>query len=119
MSILTSKIKNKTLLIKTVKLSLVSLVSNFLGFLIPIYIAFEYNISKETDSFFLSYTIILFVGVVFSGAVRSVSIPYLQERLDNKEKLVAFNKMISILGNKFVHSEIEAMRAEYYKGYKS
>ena len=39
--------------------------------------------------------------------------------LDNKEKLVAFNKMISILGNKFDHSEIEAMRAEYYKGYKS
>jgi hypothetical protein len=39
--------------------------------------------------------------------------------LDNKEKLVAFNKMISIIGNKFDHSEIEAMRATYYKGYKS
>jgi hypothetical protein len=39
--------------------------------------------------------------------------------LDNKEKLVAFNKMVGILGNKFDHGEIEAMRAVYYKGYKS
>lgn len=85
-----SKIKNKTLLVRTIKLSLVSLVSNFLGFLIPIYIAFEYKISKETDSFFLSYTIILFIGVVFSGAVRSVSIPFLQERLEDKIKLNQF-----------------------------
>lgn len=86
------KITENVLLVKTIKLSLVSLFSNLLGFFIPVYIAFEYNISKQTDSFFLSYNIILFIGVVFSGAVRSVSIPYLQERIGDSFK---FNQFVS------------------------
>lgn len=85
-----TKLRKSTLLIKTIKLSVLSLFSNFLGFLIPIYIAFKYNISEETDSFFLSYTVILFISIIFSGAVRSVSIPYLHERLNEKKKLDEF-----------------------------
>ncbi|GAB2795899.1 hypothetical protein GCM10027275_46510 [Rhabdobacter roseus] len=58
--------------------------SNFFGFLIPLYIAYEYKISEETDNFFLSYSIILFIGTIFSGAVRSASIPFLKEQISNK-----------------------------------
>ncbi len=35
--------------------------------------------------------------------------------LDNKEKMIAFNKMIEILGISFNKSEIEKMHREYYK----
>jgi putative peptidoglycan lipid II flippase len=69
---------------KTLKLSSISIISNFVGFLIPVYIAYQYAISKETDDFFLSYGVIMFVGTIFSGAVRSVSIPFLKEKINDK-----------------------------------
>lgn len=84
-------LKNK-LLPKLLKLSSISVVANFLGFLIPIYIAYKYSISKQTDDFFLSYSIIMFVGTIFAGSVRTVIIPFLKERLYDKE---LFNRFIS------------------------
>ncbi|TWR27597.1 hypothetical protein FPZ43_14105 [Mucilaginibacter pallidiroseus] len=79
-------------LARAIKLSSVSIVSNFLGFLIPIYIAYRYSISKETDDFFLSYSIILFVGNMFAGSVRTVIIPFLKERISDS---FLYSKFIS------------------------
>jgi putative peptidoglycan lipid II flippase len=86
------KIKNNVVLQNTLKLSMVSIGANIIGFLIPIYIAFEYAISKETDDFFLSYSIIIFMSTIFSSALRSVSVPFLIEKSNNKFE---FNQFIS------------------------
>ena len=75
---------------KTLKLSFVSMFANLLGFLIPIYIAYNYKISKSTDDFFLSYSIIIYFVAMFSGAVRAVSIPFLKEKIDDKVKFDSF-----------------------------
>ena len=88
------KVLNNQLFQKTLKLSGVSFGANFIGFLIPVFIAYKFPISKKTDSFFLSYGIILFIGGVFSGAVRNVAIPFLKEHLDNK---ATYNHFISNL----------------------
>lgn len=75
-----NKIKRNSLLEKTLKLALISTCSNFFGFLIPLFIAYKYKISKETDDFFLCYSIIIFIGTMFSTSVKSVSIPFLKEK---------------------------------------
>lgn len=77
---------------KTIRLSVISLFANFLSLVVPIYIAYEYGVSSETDDFFLSYGIITFIGVAFSGAVRAVSVPFLRERLADKS---AFDEFVS------------------------
>jgi putative peptidoglycan lipid II flippase len=69
---------------KTIKLTILSIFSNFLVFLVPIYIGLKYQISYHTDNFFLSYTIITFMAVIFSEAFRSVSIPFLKSKLSSK-----------------------------------
>src|SRR5690606_19948485 len=90
-------IRNDTLN-KTIKLFGISIISNSVGFLVPIYIAYKYPISKETDNFFLAYSVILFVSVIFSGALRSVSIPFLKEKLNDKNEYETFvNTILSYL----------------------
>lgn len=80
------------LLQKTLKLSSLSMVANFLGFLIPVYIAYIYGISKITDDFFFSYGIIVFISTIFSGAVKSVIVPFLLEKVHDK---ILFDRFIS------------------------
>ncbi|MCX6218965.1 lipid II flippase MurJ [Spirosoma sp.] len=82
----------ESLAIKTLLLSIVSLVSNSLGFLIPVYIGYKYKISSETDNFFLSYSILTFISTIFSFAVRGVSIPFLKEKLNDTN---VFNEFVS------------------------
>ena len=83
--------KNQTLQ-KTIRLTVLSMISNFLVFLVPIYIGLKYQISHHTDNFFLSYTIITFMAVIFSEAFRSVSIPFLKSKLSSKK---IFNEYVS------------------------
>ncbi len=83
-----------SLIKKTLKLSSLSLFANILGFLIPIYIAYVFKISKQTDNFFFSYGIITFGGIVFTGAIRSVIVPFLIERLKDNE---LFNVFVSTI----------------------
>ena len=82
-------VKNKTI-VKSIKLSLVSLFANALGFLIPLYIAYEFGVSGETDNFFFSYGIIIFASTIFSGAVKSVIVPFLKRYLHNQNEFDVF-----------------------------
>jgi putative peptidoglycan lipid II flippase len=50
------------------------------GVLIPFVIAFFYGVSQETDSFFLSFTIVFFVLGIFQQVFESVLLPYLIEK---------------------------------------
>lgn len=46
---LPGKIFGSGLFKKTVKLSLISVSANFLGFLVPVLVAYKFGISKDTD----------------------------------------------------------------------
>lgn len=78
------ELKNSTFQ-KTIKLTFLSIFSNLMVFLVPIFISFKYQISHHTDNFFLSYTIITFIAVIFSEAFKSVSIPFLKSKLSSKK----------------------------------
>jgi putative peptidoglycan lipid II flippase len=78
------KIENNTFQ-KTIKLTFLSIFSNSVVFLVPIFISFKYEISHHTDNFFLSYTIITFIAVIFSEAFKSVSIPFLKSKQSSKK----------------------------------
>lgn len=75
------KLASNKLVQKTIKLTSLSLFTNSLVFFVPIYIGYQFQITKETDNFFLSYSIITFISVIFSEAFRSVAIPFLKEHL--------------------------------------
>lgn len=75
---------------QVIKLSVVSLFSNFLAFFIPVIIGNEFGVSHFTDTFFLSYSIIAYAGVVFTEAVRTVVIPFLVDRKDDISRYTSF-----------------------------
>jgi putative peptidoglycan lipid II flippase len=79
---------------RTIKLTVLSMFSNFMVFLVPIYIGLKHQISVHTDNFFLSYSIITFMAVIFSEAFRSVSIPFLQSKLTSK---IVFDEFVSAI----------------------
>src|ERR1700742_1712105 len=91
---LPAKLLKKDLLKQTLKLSAISMLANFLGFLIPSLIAWKFGISKDTDNFFFSYGLITFASTIFTAALRSSIVPFLTERIGNKE---VFNKFLSTL----------------------
>lgn len=78
------ELKNTTFQ-KTIKLTFLSIFSNLMVFLVPIFISYKYQISHHTDNFFLSYTIITFIAVIFSEAFKSVCIPFLKSKLSSKK----------------------------------
>lgn len=87
---LPAKLLRKELLKQTLKLSAISMLANFLGFLIPSLIAWQFGISKDTDNFFFSYGIITFASTIFTAALRSSIVPFLTEKLANKEGFDTF-----------------------------
>ena len=84
------RLLKKDLLKQTLKLSAVSMLANFLGFLIPSLIAWQFGISKDTDNFFFSYGIITFASTIFTAALRSSIVPFLTEKLANKQGFDTF-----------------------------
>ena len=84
---------------KSVNLSMVSGLANFLGFFIPLIIAYYFGVSNSTDNFFLAFGIVTFGASIFSGAVSSVIVPFIVERKDNREVLLEFiNSTFIFLG---------------------
>jgi putative peptidoglycan lipid II flippase len=79
---------------KTIKLTILSVFSNFMVFIVPIYIGLKHQVSYHTDNFFLSYSIITFMAVIFSEAFRSVSIPFLKSKLTSK---IVFDEFVSAI----------------------
>ncbi|MBS1566122.1 MAG: hypothetical protein JST39_17190, partial [Bacteroidetes bacterium] len=85
------RLLKKDLLRQTIKLSAISMLANFLGFLIPSLIAWQFGISKDTDNFFFSYGIITFASTIFTAALRSSLVPFLTEKLAvNKDSFDGF-----------------------------
>jgi len=96
------KILSQKLLKKTAKLTIITILANVLGFLVPVYIANVYGVTKTTDDFLLSYSIINFIGVIFAGALSGVCVPYLKERLNNKDEFTSFASNVLYQITKFI-----------------
>jgi len=88
--ILIEGLLSQKLLKKTAKLTGITIFANLLGFFVPIYIANIYGVTKTTDDFLLSYSVINFIGVIFAGSLSAVCVPYLKERLTDKRVFISF-----------------------------
>ncbi len=96
------KILASELVNRTFKLSVISFLANVLNFLVPVYVAFVFGISKLTDQFFFSYGIITFIITIFSAAISSVTVPFIKERVNDKEWLSEFASSFFYFSSKFI-----------------
>jgi len=96
------KIRRSDLVGRTFKLSAITFLSNVLGFLVPVYVAFVYGISPHTDHFFLSYGVITFINVIFSTAISSVTVPFIKEKIDDKAWLDEFVSTFFYYSSKYL-----------------
>jgi len=60
------------------------------GFLIPFFIAAWFGVTTETDAFFFTYGIILFVSGIFAPVVETVIVPYVTEARTKNEDVGRF-----------------------------
>lgn len=74
-----NRIRTRSLLWDTITTTGWSTAAKALGFLIPFFIAAWFGVSAETDAFFFSYGLILFLSSVFAQVVESVIVPYISE----------------------------------------
>ncbi len=56
-----------------------SLLGRSAGFLIPFFVAAWFGVSEDTDAFFFSYGVILFLANIFAPVVEQVVVPYIAE----------------------------------------
>jgi putative peptidoglycan lipid II flippase len=92
--IFSKDILKSKLLAKTFKLVFITMFANILGFLVPVYIANTYGVTKHTDAFLFSYSIINFVGVIFSTSVSAACVPFLKERMHDMPKFEEFTSTV-------------------------
>src|ERR1700733_9297867 len=96
------KVLGSELVNRTFKLSVITFLSNVLNFLVPVYIAYVFGISKLTDQFFFSYGIITFIITIFSTAISSVTVPFIKEKIDDKQWLSEFVSSFFYFSSKFL-----------------
>lgn len=72
------------------------------GFMIPFFIATWFGTNKETDAFFFTYGLILFLAGIFAPVVENVIVPYLMEFKINDENNDLFVSNILILFSAFL-----------------
>ena len=102
LSLFQDKIRRSELVGRTFKLFVITFLSNVLGFLVPVYIAFVYGVSKHTDQFFLSYGVITFINIIFSTAISTVTVPFIKEKMEDKVWLREFISAFFYYSSKFL-----------------
>lgn len=80
------KLKAKPLVWDALTTTFLSTIGKGIGFLIPFFIAAWFGVSSETDAFFFTYGLILFLSGIFAPVVESVIVPYIAEaRVKNED----------------------------------
>jgi len=92
--------KNSTLIKDSVKVTILSIISRGIGFLVPITIAMIFGASKTTDAFNLANTIPTFLINIFVIAIGASLVPYLINKWVNEpqEVDIALGNIILFLG---------------------
>jgi putative peptidoglycan lipid II flippase len=92
-------IRSIPLIRDTLSTTFFSTIGRGLGLLIPFFIATWFGATDETDAFFFSYNIIIFLSVIFAPVVESVIVPYVSEARSNGEDVGEFiGDILSISG---------------------
>ena len=69
------------------------------GFLVPFFIAAWFGVSSQTDAFFFSYGVILFLATIFAPVIQSIIVPYISEARSKNEDVREFvGKVFAISG---------------------
>ena len=93
------QIRTHSIVRDTISTTLWSTLGKAIGFLIPFFIAAWFGVSNETDAFFFSYGIILFLSSIFSPVVESIIVPYIAEARTKDENVGYFvGKILGISG---------------------
>jgi len=76
-----------------------SLIGRSAGFLIPFFVAAWFGVSEDTDAFFFSYGVILFLANIFAPVVEQVVVPYIAEaRRDGRDVGRMIGTILSVSG---------------------
>ncbi len=76
---LLSAVRRRPLVWDTVTTTGWGLIGRSAGFLIPFFVAAWFGVSEDTDAFFFSYGVILFLANIFAPVVEQVVVPYIAE----------------------------------------
>lgn len=94
-----NRIRSYGFLWDTATTTLLSTISNGVGFLIPLFIARWFGVTSKTDAFFFSYGLILFFSLAVAPVVESVIVPYIAEARKTERDVAAFvGKIICVTG---------------------
>ena len=92
-----AEIRNRALVWDSITTSFWSTLGRGVGFLIPFFIASWFGVSSGTDSFFFSYSLILFLAGIFTTVIQSIIVPYINEIRKKNDDVGKFvGKVLSI-----------------------
>lgn len=66
--------------------------------MIPFFIAAWFGVSKDTDSFFFAYSLILLLANIFSPVMESIIVPFIAEQRSKKDNIEEFMARVFGLG---------------------
>ncbi len=78
-SLLRQYVSSRPLIKDALSTTALSLLGKATGFLIPFFIAAWFGVSSETDAFFFSYSLIIYLATIFSPVVESIIVPFITE----------------------------------------
>lgn len=71
--------------------TLLGIIGNSVGFLIPLFIGAWFGVTSSTDAFFLVYGLIFFIANIFASAVESVIVPFIH---DSKKRGMDYREFV-------------------------
>ena len=84
------QIRSRPLAYDTITTTFFAMIGKGVSFLVPLFIAAWFGITSETDAFFFSYGLILFLAGIFAPVIESVIVPYIAEARGNNEDVGRF-----------------------------
>jgi putative peptidoglycan lipid II flippase len=84
------KIRLQPLVYDTITTTCFSMIGKGVSFLVPFFVATLFGVTAETDAFFFSYGLILFLAGIFAPVVENVIVPYIAEARGNNEDVGRF-----------------------------
>jgi putative peptidoglycan lipid II flippase len=106
---LSNWLRNRPLLRDTFSTSIFTIVGRSAGLLIPFFIAAWYGIQASTDTFFLSYAIILMLQSIFAQALEMVSVPIISSQISKNENPGLFIGRLLIFGSAIIATLLLAL----------
>ncbi|MEW6684731.1 MAG: lipid II flippase MurJ [Candidatus Edwardsbacteria bacterium] len=97
------KLKAKSIVRDTLTTTILLLMAKAVGLLVPFFVAAWFGVSSQTDAFFFSYGLVLFISGILAQVVESIIVPYVVEAKAKEENIGSFvGKIVAVSGGGFV-----------------